>query len=220
MKSLPQPCFERAHRLKQRGLVLFFALIALVALSLAAVALIRSVDTSTLIAGNLAFKQAATTSGDAGVEAAVSWLEAQQLAATQARVGTNNNVLNDSTHPFNITSETNGYYTEVSTVSTAALFTDAPWAAITAIPETTDGSGNRIRYIIQRMCRTSNQVPTTANCLFSGAFRSTSGQEVKLPQEVCTGTGCPVAGQAPQIRVTTRTIGPRNTVSYVQAFVY
>ena len=42
----------------QRGLVLFFALIALVAMSLAALALVRSVDTSTLISGNLAFRQA------------------------------------------------------------------------------------------------------------------------------------------------------------------
>lgn len=57
--------------LKQRGVVLFFALIALVAMSLAAVALIRSVDTSTLIAGNLAFKQATKNSAEAGIEAAI-----------------------------------------------------------------------------------------------------------------------------------------------------
>ena len=45
---------EPSFRTAQRGVVLFFALIALVAMSLAAVALIRSVDTSTIIAGNLA----------------------------------------------------------------------------------------------------------------------------------------------------------------------
>lgn len=222
MKSLPQPCFERARRLKQRGLVLFFALIALVALSLAAVALIRSVDTSTLIAGNLAFKQAATTSGDAGVEAAVSWLEAQQAAATLARVGTLNNVLNDLTHPFNITSAANGYYSNTNpavslTDGTGIQWTDADSVLVLPNP---DSSGNTKRYVIQRMCRTSNQVPTVANCLFSGTPKIRDGQEVKPPQEVCAGAGCPVAGEAPQIRVTTRTIGPRNTVSYVQAFVY
>ena len=49
------------HLFKQQGVVLFIALVALVVMSLAAVALIRSVDTNTLIGGNLSFKQAATT---------------------------------------------------------------------------------------------------------------------------------------------------------------
>ena len=56
----------------QQGVVSFIALVALVVMSLAAVALIRSVDTATLIAGNLAFKQAATASADAGVESRYS----------------------------------------------------------------------------------------------------------------------------------------------------
>lgn len=212
MKSLPKPCFERASRLKQRGLVLFFALIALVALSLAAVALIRSVDTSTLIAGNLAFKQAATTSGDAGVEAAVSWLEAQQAANSAL------NVLTNPAHPFNQTDTTRGYYASVNSVNLTGN-PDA-WNLITNIAETTDGSGNRIRYIIERMCQTANQVPLTANCLFSAPAKDPNPQEIQKYQDICTGPDCPVPGQSPQIRVTTRTIGPRNTVSYVQAFVY
>jgi Tfp pilus assembly protein PilX len=40
-----------------RGAVLFIALIVLVAMTLAGIAIMRSVDTATLIAGNLAFKQ-------------------------------------------------------------------------------------------------------------------------------------------------------------------
>jgi Tfp pilus assembly protein PilX len=80
MKSLSKSRFDRVHMVKQRGVVLFFALISLLAIMLAAVALIRSVDTSTMIAGNLAFKQAATTSGDAGTEAAINWLTTMQAA--------------------------------------------------------------------------------------------------------------------------------------------
>ena len=45
----------RPSRRKQSGVVLFISLIILVAMSLAGIALIRSVDTSNLIAGNLAF---------------------------------------------------------------------------------------------------------------------------------------------------------------------
>ena len=51
---------------KQKGLVLFLALIALVAMSLAAAALVRSVDSGILAAGNLAFKQAAIMSAETG----------------------------------------------------------------------------------------------------------------------------------------------------------
>ena len=49
---------RRAPARRQRGVVLFVALIGMVVLSLAAVALLRSVDSGTSIAGNLAFKQA------------------------------------------------------------------------------------------------------------------------------------------------------------------
>ena len=58
---------ERAPaRGRQRGLALFFALIAMVAIMLAAIVLVRSVDTATLISGNLAFQQNATRSADGG----------------------------------------------------------------------------------------------------------------------------------------------------------
>ena len=43
---------------RQRGVVLFIALIAMVVLSLAGVALIRSVDTTGSVAGNIAFREA------------------------------------------------------------------------------------------------------------------------------------------------------------------
>lgn len=212
MKSLSKPRFERVSMMKQRGLVLFFALIALVALSLAAVALIRSVDTSTLIAGNLAFKQAATTSGDAGVEAAINW-----LAATQTANNTKN-VLTDLTHAFNITNPASGYYSNAD--SALNLFADTTWSTANSASAGTDSSGNIIRYIIQRMCRNANQAVQNADCLFSGALLDNNGQTIPLPQDICSGAGCPVAGQAPQIRITSRVTGPKNTVSYVQAFVY
>jgi len=51
----------------QQGIVLPITLIVLVAMTLAGIALLRSIDTSSIIAGNLAFKQSATASGDAGI---------------------------------------------------------------------------------------------------------------------------------------------------------
>ena len=60
-------------RRAQQGVVLFIALIILVAMTLAGIALMRSVDTNVLIAGNLAFRQANTMYADTGVEAARAW---------------------------------------------------------------------------------------------------------------------------------------------------
>ena len=62
------------RRERQRGVVLFIALIVLVAMALAGIALVRSVDTGILVAGNIAFKQGATNAGDQGLEAARTWL--------------------------------------------------------------------------------------------------------------------------------------------------
>lgn len=207
--------FARRARQRQRGLVLFFALIALVALSLAAVALIRSVDTSAIIAGNLAFKQSAAISGDAGVEAAMAWLRAEQDAN-----GTKS-VIIDSTHTFNLDNAAAGYYSNADPA--LDLFDDGTWddnhsQLVGSDPDPV--TGNTTRYVIQRMCRNANQPIQTADCLFSGAVLDNNGQHVKLPQEVCQGAGCPSTGQSPQIRITSRVTGPKNTVSYIQAFVY
>lgn len=205
------------HAVKQRGVVLFFALVALVAMSLAAVALIRSVDTSTLIAGNLAFKQSTITAGDAGIEAAVNW-----LANTEA-ANSGTNVLNDPSHPFNTTDLATrpGYHSNAD--AALNLFADTTWNDAdnnNVLVGTDAATGNTIRYVIQRMCRNANQAIQNAECLFSSAIQDNNGQNIPLPQEVCSGAGCPVAGQTPQIRITARTQGPRSTVSYVQAFVY
>ena len=54
----------RVSRRAQRGVILFVALIVLVAMSLTGIALIRSVDTNVLVAGNLAFRQGATAAAD------------------------------------------------------------------------------------------------------------------------------------------------------------
>lgn len=199
---------------RQRGIILFFTLIALLAISLAAVALVRSTDTSTMIAGNLTFKQSATASADAGVEAAIGW-----LAATEAANSTVN-VLNNPAHPFNNDAPAAGYYSSLNPALSVTDGIGIQWNNTDSMLAGTDAQGNTTRYVIQRMCRTANTPIQAANCLFSSALEDKNGQAIPLPQEVCVGPGCPAAGQTPQIRITSRTTGPRNTVSYVQAFVY
>ena len=66
---------------RQRGVVLFVALIAMVVMSLAGVALIRSVDTTGSVAGNLAFREASVPAVNMAVEEAVQALYLTKLIA-------------------------------------------------------------------------------------------------------------------------------------------
>jgi len=62
---------------KQRGVVLYVALIVLIVMALVGVAMMRGSGTGISISGNLAMKQNATNVADIGTEAARTWLMAQ-----------------------------------------------------------------------------------------------------------------------------------------------
>lgn len=193
--------------IRQRGVVLFIALIALVVMSLAAVALVRSVDTSTIIAGNLAFKQSATTSADSGLESAIAWLDATSTA------NSGKDLFTDMTHPLNLSNAANaaaGYYSNAAGLDLAA---DTTWGVGSSMDAGADATGNSIRYVIQRMCRNPNQVLSTANCLF-GSSQGNNGENIAGDPSLSA------ASASAMYRITARVAGPRNTVSYIQAFVY
>lgn len=190
----------------QQGVVLFIALVALLVLSLAAVGLIRSVDTNTLIAGNLAFKQSASFSADHGVETAISWLKNNPAA------------LNANSNP-------NGYFAGLDTGpgNNKALFAaEATWAnAARAVGDGISGgvetsTANNIRYIVQRMCKSAG-TPSVANPCLYGSSTSKGGDKSRAGIR----GGIDGAGiKSPIYRVTVRVVGPKNTVGYTQAFVF
>jgi len=185
-----------------RGAVLFIALIVLVAMSLAGIAIMRSVDTATLIAGNLAFKQGTMQSSDNGIEQAYQWMLANRPTLWSSNLGQGYN---------------SGYATPVWT-------SPATWTS--AVTVGTDAAGNTISYQIHRMCN-------CADTLYNGVCAT--GQSNQCALDNPTGTGAPpppAAGESftvgapgflqdPRVyyRITVRTQGPRNTVSYVQSMV-
>jgi Tfp pilus assembly protein PilX len=190
------PSNPKSRSAKQAGVVLFIALIALIVMSLAAVALIRSVDTNTMIAGNLSFKQSALISADSGVETALSWL------------GVDRNLDN------NISSS--GYYASFSDDAKAlADGSNAKPATGANITAGLDSSGNTIRYVIERMCKNTGAA-NTSHCLYGPAGEDENSKSNCDLSNPCVGepTG------ALLYRITTKVTGPKNTVSYSQAFVY
>ena len=58
----------------ERGVVLFVALIVLIIMTLAGLALLRQMGAGTSIAGNVAFKESATSVSDRGVEWGRNWV--------------------------------------------------------------------------------------------------------------------------------------------------
>lgn len=214
MNTLMHSRTRLPHPTRQRGVVLFFTLIALVVMSLAAVALIRSVDTSGMIAGNMAFKQSTMSSADVGTEAAITWLFNTQT------VNSGVNVLVDGTHPFNVTNAALGYYSNFDRDLNLTDGTGIKWDSTDSALVGTDAAGNTTRYVVQRMCRLANTVVPDAGCLFSDPTDPGKQRNVQLPQDVCNGPGCPPPGSTPILRITVQSSGPKNSVSYTQAFVY
>jgi type IV pilus assembly protein PilX len=192
---------------RQSGMVLIVALVILVAMTLAAVALVRSVDTSNVIAGNLAFQQAAVHSADTGIEDAIDWLQARTTGTTLEN--------DDSTH---------GYAANGSDPAMAPAFAlgqtwDSHWQTQAARVYTLtpagdfDAAHNVVQYIIDRLCRNAGGKTTGASCSASPAVQVAQGNSEEAGE---------VQLNAPSVvyyRITVRVSGPRNTVSYVQTVV-
>src|ERR1700757_3799931 len=70
----------------QRGVVLFIALIVMVVMSLAGIALMRSVDTTSAVIGNLAFRQASILPANYAIEDAAAGLFSDANFNTPPRI--------------------------------------------------------------------------------------------------------------------------------------
>lgn len=187
-------------------MVLFIALIVLVTMTLAGLALIRSVDTSNVIAGNLAFRQGAVQASDAGVEAVVAALPGilsasqdtdipNKYYATMRKLDTNNKKIplqNEPNDPNN-----------------QPINWDSAPSAVVKDPI---GGGDLYKayYVIERMCSVTPVTDPATQCVADAAKDDGShkppGPRIKSPPGV-------------YYRVTLRVSGPRNTVSYVQVIL-
>lgn len=186
---------------RQRGVVLFIALIALVAMTMAGIALMRSVDTANVIAGNFAFKESALHATDVGAEIGMTALPA--LVSTTGANAT-----------------ANKYFPTKQLTDAQGIPTTADWSAI---PSTNISNGESAQYIVERMCDMvpasgvtpahapdiNNRGEVTDYCIT--APQCSPGVSINMPP-FC------VAGDI-YYRITTRVTGARGTVSVVQSVV-
>ena len=187
-------------RARQGGVTLLITLIILVAMTMTAITLMRSMDTTNLIAGNLAFQQSATRSADTGVETAIVWLEAN-VSTLQ-----NDNFANGYSSSFTNPAAGQSWDNFFTATLTGRTLTLAP-----------DAIGNTVTYAVERMCLNANISPTAvgAGCTvtptIAGSTASGSSEDA--------GTVKLTASSQQYYRITSRTVGPHNAKSYVQAII-
>lgn len=181
----------------QRGVSLFIALIALVALSIAGIALVRAIDSTNVIAGNLAFRQAALHATDVGVETAFNALSSITGASLEANT------------PSSCAS--NGsctYWATMQATDTRGVPSTINWSNVGS---TTVDSNYTVKYVIDRLC--SGALPITdinSSCYITTAS-GTGSQKAGMPSFS--------SAQQVYYRVTVRVDGPRNTNSIVQVLL-
>lgn len=222
----------------RRGVSLIFALLALVALSLAAIALVRSVDTGTVVLGNLGFKQEVTASADQVTQQAVTWLKSNGAALTA-------NGAKDS-----------GYYAAYvndldptgrhSEASTRALIDwdrngckSVPEGKCTVYPadiKVTDPSkglkgleDKTAQYVIIRLCSTEGATDATGNtCMaastvVTGSTEGASGKRGEINYTDSTrlkDSNTETTSASAYYRIIVRVIGARSTASFTETIVH
>ena len=199
-RSLPR---HRGPR-SQRGTMLMISLIVLVALTLAGIAMMRSVDTASLVAGNIAFKQSAVNASDQGIQDAYNWILSTKGSTTLDA-------------DFNGTPPAGrGYFSSVPLSESANWWNNSlQWTnAYLLNGGVADASGNIVEYVIHRMCVGANVKAGETDCGSTPDTTLVSGEGVDQ-----SSPNFFTRPPAIHYRITVRTIGPRNSISIVQTTV-
>ena len=208
----PSPFAHGKLRSRQSGVVLVVALIMLIVMTLAALALVRSVDTTNLIAGNLSFQQAATHAGDRGIERAITWIESS---------------LKDDPNFLDENHSTSGYAANGLTVAPSRLLKETEpdqweswdeywtrvWEPRRMVLATDTDTGTTVSYVIDRLCTKTGSPTGGANCSESPIVGVLPGNAEEAGEKQIA------AASQVYYRITARITGPRNTLSYVQAVI-
>lgn len=234
---------------RTRGVSLLFALLALVTLSLAAVALVRSVDTSALVMGNLGFKRDATAVADQATQQAITAL----TALADRTIDSSENAAKGYYATAHASIDATGHQ---QTLQTRELIdwdgdgckysSDADTATCNLKPRSdlADINGNKVRYVILRLCDAAGDPTTTPSisCVRPPAVAGAPGttdEEIKAACEAaqaargeikygttplpCTGIASGSSSSAYQgiyYRIVVRVIGARNTSSFTETIVH
>lgn len=205
---------------RERGVMLLIALIVLVALTMAGIAMMRSVDTSTIVAGNIGFRQSAVNAADQGVQAGYGWV----LSKITGAALNNNDAANGYSSSVPPGEEPDWYTKPAAWVNaptcSGATNTVTACDTFSSTGTSVDLAGNTISYVVHRLCPVANCAPGAA----CGGVTNVCGQS--LSTATLSGEGMDQSApnyftSPPSVhyRVTVRAVGPRNSVAYIQTLM-
>ena len=185
--------------------MLVIALIVLVAMTLAGIATMRSVDTATVMAGNLAFRQSALNAAEQGIQAGFLALRGQ----SSDTLNNDGSIWGKPGYFSSVSMQEPDWTNEVAWANAAQLNGGAP-----------DAGGNVVWYIVQRLCTLANAAPSApgnqcGTVLATSAMLSAVGEDNFRPYSPEMATNA-----QPQYRITARAVGPRRSIAIVQMLAY
>jgi type IV pilus assembly protein PilX len=200
--TLPvKPYTLHRSRHRQKGMIsTLIALIVLVVSLLAAMALMRSVDTSNTVAGSLTFRQAVLQ------EAERAYVDAQQkITFAQPTSDTDNATLGYYAEPQPATARSAGDIPNVLVNGTTGSI-----ATVTAL-STND---NAVTYVVERLCPAAGAASATT-CIVPGASLLGGSSSNQSSDNLTPFDN----GAYAAFRLTVRVNGPKGTVAYVQTIM-
>jgi Tfp pilus assembly protein PilX len=232
----PSIASRTPHRRGLRGVSLVFSLVTLAALSLTAVALIRSVDTGSTILGNLSFKQDTALAADEATRQAIIWLNASRGSATlQANIGANGYIASNVPLLDPTGSSANTARAVIDWASDPANPTCSAYPANSytggclpsrAAEQQATGAGpggmaNGVtaRWVIVRLCASPGD-PATVSC--ARPLVASTGESIERDELGGGGKGRapPPAALSQYFRIIVRAQGGRKTVTYTETILH
>lgn len=194
----------------QHGFVLFMTLVTLVLLTISGLAMMRAMESGLSAAGNIAFRQAASRVADTAIEDALAWLVSNSGTVTLEAAA----------------DDTDGH---AIYIPSAAAFDPVSydWEGGEShhMTATDKIAGYDVYYVIHRMAQAAGACKSATDnsyCMYapaSGATGTTAEGSSQSGGSTYAGFITGTTGLV-YYRVTVKVSGPRNNVSYVQAFLY
>lgn len=197
----------------ERGVVLVFALIALLILMIGAVALVRSFNTSLLSTGSIAFKKDLINRHEAAIARVLG------LARTNGNLMTASFAAAARTS-MNYSPQILGY--NERGIPNLLLVNDADFNSsgigLTSNDILMPGDNISLRYVIDRQCNAPGDAATlgSANCVTVSSTPDGGSADVPIRAEMSTSGGSGAVPISPVYRLSIRAVGPKGTLAFYQ----
>jgi type IV pilus assembly protein PilX len=197
-----------ARRYQQRGVTMIFGLIALAIMMIGAAAMVRSMNTSMTVSGNLGFKRDLTNQAERATAAVVTLMNTGAL---------NNELARQST------ATSRNYSAKILPTNAQgipdALVTDANFSTtgVAGNDISVTEQGVSLRYVVDRLC-VNDGLADGSHCQMSdlGAPMGGSASVTHRADDSAAMGGGGVLPRQTVYRLSIRVSGPRNTQAYFQ----